>query len=179
MPLWNNAPLVAYHGTDLRSFSSLNPVMGQLLVGFVVDLNLCRPTTDFGRGFYLTTSWEQARNWANVKADRRRSKGLILKFELDRDWLASLQSLCFVLADTPFYNLVADCRNGISPHQRPGPQQLYDVVYGPVTLKGQTMVVQNADQLSFHSDVAASGLPEPTVLDVATAADGQLPRRGL
>ena len=33
---------------------------------------------------------EQARNWANVKADRRRSKALILKFELDRGWLASL-----------------------------------------------------------------------------------------
>ncbi|MDH2346813.1 DUF3990 domain-containing protein [Bradyrhizobium sp. SSUT77] len=176
MPLWNNAPLVAYHGTDFRSLSSYNPVKGQLLVGFTVDLDVCRPTTDFGKGFYLTTSLEQARNWANVKADRRRSKALILKFELDREWLASLDSLCFVLADTPFYNLVADCRGGIAPHQRPGSQQLYDVVYGPVTLKGQTMVVQNADQISFHSDVAASALPEPAVDDIATANDGQLPR---
>jgi hypothetical protein len=175
MPLWNNAPLVAYHGTILSELSRYSPVKGQVLAGFEVDLAVCRDTTDFGKGFYLTSSLEQAQNWANVKAERKRSKAIILTFELKRDWLASLEALCFVIGDAPFFKLVADCRRGTAPHQRPRSKRLYDVVYGPVSVQSQRMIIQNADQISFHSDIAVSALPEPLVFDIATDRDGKFP----
>lgn len=177
MPLWNNAPLMAYHGTILSELSRYQPVeSGKPLLGFQVDLNRCRPMTDFGRGFYVTSSLKQARNWANIKAGRKRSQAVVLAFELDRDWLASLQSLCFVISDTPFYDLVEDCRNGTAPHQRSGSQASYDVVYGPVTLWPQDNISHDGDQVSFHSNRAVSDLPEPVVFDIATRNDGKFPR---
>ncbi|MEZ5905425.1 MAG: DUF3990 domain-containing protein [Geminicoccaceae bacterium] len=34
-----------------------------------IDLQKCKANTDFGQGFYLTSSEHQARNWANYRHD--------------------------------------------------------------------------------------------------------------
>ena len=34
------------------------------------DLNLSKKLLDFGGGFYLTTDFEQARQWARIKTNR-------------------------------------------------------------------------------------------------------------
>jgi hypothetical protein len=104
----------------------------------------------------------------------RGTNAVVLAFELDRDWLASLEALCFVLPDKPFYDLVEDCRSGVAPHQRPRSPRTYDVVYGPVTLWPQDMIVAGADQLSIHTVEAASAIPEPVVFDVGTDVHGGL-----
>ena len=41
-------------------------------------------TLDFGFGFYTTTSWEQAKKWARIKAGRdRASSGFVSIYEVD------------------------------------------------------------------------------------------------
>lgn len=42
------------------------------------------------------------------------------------------------------------------------------MVYGPVTLWPQRLVIQDCDQVSFHTDGATLGLPDPIIHDVAT-----------
>lgn len=41
------------------------------------DLNKCARFKDFGQGFYLTTSKEQAQNFAKISASKAKSRGLI------------------------------------------------------------------------------------------------------
>jgi hypothetical protein len=181
MPRWNNAPLDLYHGTDSHSLSGIQLAQGKPLVGFSVDLGVCRANTDFGKGFYMTTSEHQARNWANIRVRRRASrspgtKAMLLSFKVDRDWLASLDALCFVLPCQSFFDFVEDCRSGVPPHQRADPRLAYDVVYGPVTLWPQDMVVAGADQVSIHTTSAATGLPTPQVVDIAGTPDGLFER---
>jgi hypothetical protein len=98
LPAGSIKPLVVYHGTDdtLPGVSSVT--QGARLIGFRVNLALCRPNTDFGQGFYVTTSEHQAKQWANARWVRSPAAGvnaLVLRFELDRDWLASLDALAF------------------------------------------------------------------------------------
>jgi Protein of unknown function (DUF3990) len=79
MPKWINPPLVVYHGTDSSVLGLAPPPLHAVLHTFAVNLARCSPNTDFGRGFYTTTSDHQARQWANkrvygwhVAAERRR-----------------------------------------------------------------------------------------------------------
>ncbi len=122
---------------------------------------LCRPNTDFGQGFYVTTSEHQAKQWANTRWVRNPLSGikaLVLRFELDRDWIASLDTLAFARPIQDFWDLVTDCRNGFRPHQRLPPHNPpFDIVYGPVTLWPQILVIQDCDQISFHTSRAAAG----------------------
>jgi hypothetical protein len=55
MPVWRNKDLVVYHGSDDVSVGAQGVNSGMPL-GFTVNLALCRPFTDFGQGFYVTTS---------------------------------------------------------------------------------------------------------------------------
>ena len=92
-------------------------------------------------------------------------RAIVIKFDVDRDWLASLDSLVFVRATSDFWNLVANCRDGHAPHGRSAPHPLpYDVVYGPVTILGQKLVIANSDQISFHTTRAVTGLGRPSLV---------------
>ena len=157
MPLWRNKDLVVYHGTDNQSV----PNPGTM----TINLARCRPLTDFGQGFYCTTSLHQAEQWANTRVHRTRAArrpapiAIVLAFQLSRDWLASLETLAFVRPINDFWDLVEDCRNGFPPHQRPTPfGACYDIVFGPVTLWPQRLVIQDCDQISFHTQRAVRGL---------------------
>jgi hypothetical protein len=179
MPSWtlpggSIKPLIVYHGTDDALPGARGVAVGSPLTGFQVNLNPCRPYTDFGQGFYVKTSEHQARQWANQRWLRSPSRGmnaLVLRFELDREWLASLEHVVFLRATSDFWDLVADCRHGFAPHQRLPPNNSpFDAVYGPVTLWPQKLVVQDCDQISFHSSkaVAAHGLRRPWIHDIGS-----------
>jgi hypothetical protein len=137
MASWSNGRLTVYHGTDAVSANLPVPVAGQQ-APFSVQLSQCRPATDFGRGFYTTTSIHQARQWANSKVRRvrrrNRTAGLVLRFDLDRDRLAKLESLVFVRPIQDYWDFVTHCRSGGSVHGRRGSTREYDVVYGLVTM---------------------------------------------
>ncbi|HEX5327388.1 MAG TPA: DUF3990 domain-containing protein [Acetobacteraceae bacterium] len=162
LPAGSIKPLVVFHGTDDTALGATGVPPGSQLSGFRINLARCRPNTDFGQGFYATTSEHQARQWANSRWVRSPASGtnaVVLRFALDRDWLASLDALAFARPIPDFWDLVADCRNGFRPHQRLPPHNPpFDIVYGPVTIWPQLLVIQDCDQISFHTSRAAQGI---------------------
>jgi hypothetical protein len=172
VPQWTNPPLSVYHGTDNRSAGAIGVTSPAPLPAFIPNLALCRPFTDFGQGFYTTTNLHQARQWANTRVLGGPGLGayaVVLRFDLDRDWLASLDTLAFVRPTADFWSLVTDCRQGFPPHQRQPPAPLpYEVVYGPVTLWPQILVISDCVQVSFHTQNAVAGLGQTYLHDSAT-----------
>jgi hypothetical protein len=152
---WTNQDLDLFHGT-------LQVHVAAVMAG--VNVNLGRTNTDFGRGFYTTTSQRQAISWAWQLAQRQPgSVPAVVRFRVRRDDLARLDSVWFVrwLADADdYWSLVFYCHRGGSGHGRgPSNNGWYDVAIGPVagpwflrkTLFGH-------DQVSFHTDTAATVL---------------------
>jgi hypothetical protein len=182
MPRWSNRSLVAYHGTDTGSLTTYGALGHQSLhsqlFGFSINIAACRPNTDFGRGFYLTSYLHQARQWANDRVRRKIAanqpvpKAVVLSFTVDRNLLASAEGLAFVLATNDYWDLVSDCRVGFTPLSRTGANPAYDVVYGPVALWQQQLIIHDCDQVSIHTQTIANRIPAPVVHDIATNASG-------
>lgn len=98
LPAGSIKPLVVYHGSDDSIPGAAGMTPGSQLLGFRVNLATCRPNTDFGQGFYVTTSEHQAKQWANARWLRTPGgsvNALVLRFALDREWLAALDSVAF------------------------------------------------------------------------------------
>jgi hypothetical protein len=92
---------------------------------------------------------------------------VVVELRVDRDPLAALLSLTFVTEDTggDFWDLVRHCRSTSPPaqtHHPPLPHSYYDVVYGPVSLWPQTLVIKDCDQVSFHTGPAEKLLMKST-----------------
>ena len=52
------------------------------------DLQKCRSETDFGRAFYTTTSFEQAKRWAEIMQKRAKVRSMVVsEFEFDEKLL--------------------------------------------------------------------------------------------
>lgn len=81
---------------------------------------------DFGGGFYLTSSLEQAQRWAKLKFKRRkRGKAFISIFEFDEN-NPSLKILKFNNPSKEWLGYVSNNRNRTDFHDD------YDIVIGPV-----------------------------------------------
>lgn len=162
---WTNGPLILYHGTTNDAAAAIKkPSRAR---SHSINFNLCKPLRDFGRGFYLTTVLKQAESWADQKfRQHKKSKQVlssaVLRFEVDRDQLASLLSLCFVTdsGGSDYWDFVQHCRKGAATHLLQGTRN-YDVVFGPVSLGRQRFVIKDADQVSFHTETALTILPSP------------------
>ena len=83
---------------------------------------------------------------------------ILLRFEVDRNWLAAMETLSFVRPTDHFWDLVDDCHIGFRPHQRP-----------PQTIRrgrlryGHVHIIQDCDQVSFHTQRAIRGLGNPWI----------------
>lgn len=146
-PLWANQLLTVYHGT-------LDIYVPSILQG--VDPDRGRIGADFGPGFYTTTIDRQALSWAWQLAQRRPgSLPAVVRFDIDRDVLATLDSLWFVRGGFDagdFWSLVFSCREGATGHSRTANRGWYDVVVGPVAASWrQRLIIHDADQVSFHT----------------------------
>ena len=182
MPAWKNGKLTVYHGTDdLQVFGiptlPLTPSQLPKTVPFIPNLALCRPFTDFGKGFYVTTSLHQAKQWANARVRRILAPGpvqfaVVLRFQIDRDQLAAAESLVFVRDTQDYWDFVHYCRLGFPPHRRSSANKEYEVVYGPVALWPSQLLIQNCDQISFHMTALSTYLLNPQVVACATAPGG-------
>jgi hypothetical protein len=155
---WANGPLILYHGTLRINGDSI-------LRG--VELRRGRADADFGRGFYTTTVWEHAVQWAKIKAQIDPGNDpIIVAFEVDRDQLAALEFLCFVRADpdaSDFWNLVFRCLRQADDHHRAANQGWYDIVIGPLVKSYHyRATVDNSEQISFHTDRAVNLLNRST-----------------
>ena len=68
----------------------MNLYHGSTMVVRKPNVKRGRKRTDFGRGFYLTTNFEQARRWALLKQQREIStKAVVSVFEFDEAILNS------------------------------------------------------------------------------------------
>lgn len=130
-----------------------------------------RKTTDFGKGFYTTTDFEQAKKWAILKKNREQSKKAIVSvYEvpdniLDREFSV----LRFGGATKEWLEFVVNNRRGRGTNN-------YNLIMGPVAndqlyatirLYEQKVITAEAaiemlkahklfNQLSFHAIKAAS-----------------------
>ena len=106
--------MLLYHGSNTQV---LNP---QILES---DRRL-----DFGRGFYLTSSFEQALRWAELTVKRRDTgKSVVSVFELDEAKLTNLKVLRFNQAQKEWLEYVT-----LNRKNQYIPADDYDIVTGPV-----------------------------------------------
>lgn len=102
-----------YHG------SNITVMQPQILIS---DRKL-----DFGTGFYLTSSLEQAERWAELTADRRGSgKPTISVYEFDETKLSELKILRFEKANKKWLEFVVANRDNTIDDQK------WDMIIGPV-----------------------------------------------
>lgn len=137
------------------------------------SLRLSRKKTDFGKGFYTTTSAEQAEHWTSIKIDRAKTgRRVVSVFEIDNAVLTNpnLKIREFHGPDEAWLNFVVDSRKGVK-HD-------YDIVFGPVandkvftvvnlyesgvidapTAIAQLKAYKTYNQLSFHTDQVIGAL---------------------
>jgi hypothetical protein len=102
-----------------------------------VDLSLCKPYKDFGRGFYLTSLPNQALAMAQ-RTTRIAGAGnpTVTMFELDDDWQQKgLKTIAFSATSREWATFVINNRNReFADKASPKCNHLnqYDIVYGPV-----------------------------------------------
>jgi hypothetical protein len=159
---WTNPALILYHGTVLNS--------AQGIVASGIDRRTFRPGTDFGPGFYATTNLAQAREWAARKARKLGGVPAVIRFFVNRDAAASLQAVWFVRHGSDgsdYWFLVGSCREGAADHGRTGFNGFYDLVVGPVAKRWTSRpyaIIDDSDQVSFHTDNALAILRTPTIV---------------
>ena len=138
------------------------------------DLLKCHRATDFGQGFYTTTSYEQAEKWAKIKQKRSKTEtAVVSEFDFDENVLysSSYKVRYFAKATKEWLEFVIRNRRGTHTEH-------YDFVMGPVAndtlyatilLYEQGVITANTaieqlktytlfDQLSFHSEIALENL---------------------
>lgn len=133
-----------------------------------------RAKTDFGKGFYTTTSREQAEKWARIKKNREGHDGkraVVSVFEFDERLLhdTRYKTMHFDGATAEWLDFVVGNRRGKTSHR-------YDLIMGPVandTLYATIALYENGslnataaieqlknhqlfDQLSFHTPKACA-----------------------
>lgn len=134
-----------------------------------------RSKTDFGKGFYTTTSREQAEKWAQIKKNREGNdidiRAIVSVYEFDETLLdnAGYNTMHFDGATKDWLDFVVDNRRGKISHN-------YDIIMGPVAndkLYATISLYENGvldaaaaiehlkthqlfDLLSFHSPEACS-----------------------
>lgn len=108
-----------------------------------------RRMLDFGKGFYLTSNFRQASNWAKIKAERAGvGKALVSVYEVDDNILRQLLILRFRSADVKWLQLVSAYRQGKQPVKG------YDIIIDPVA-NDTTMQVINLYMSGMYSETEA------------------------
>ena len=91
-------------------------------------LRMGRANTDFGKGFYTTTDWEQAARWARIRRERSGSESAIVSiFEVDDNLLQSKD-----LKIMEYHGATEEWLNFVVANRRTAPLHEYDIVLGPV-----------------------------------------------
>ena len=144
---------------------------------------------DFGEGFYTTSSYEQARRWANrVRLRKKSGKQIISVYEFDSDKAAKeLQIIRFASPSPEWLSFVTTCRGGRETGYE------YDIAIGPVANDNvyaaiqlyETGLLSEAetiirlkvekiyDQILFHTDLALNYCIYARFESVEEGTDGQ------
>ena len=82
---------------------------------------------DFGKGFYLTSDFEQAKKWSKSTTERRKNgKPIISVFEIEEEAINKLSILVFDAANKEWLEFVANNRKNLIIDNE------LDIVIGPV-----------------------------------------------
>lgn len=82
---------------------------------------------DFGTGFYLTSSLEQAQRWAKLATERRKvGSPLVSVYEIDEKEMERLNVKRFDRVNTEWLKFITDNRNGVAVESG------YDIIIGAV-----------------------------------------------
>ena len=93
----------------------------------VPEIRESNRTLDYGRGFYTTTSYEQAESWVKRRMEEKQvSVGYVCVYELDESAHANLNALLFDSPTDEWVDFVMKNRT------KKGFVHDYDLVYGPV-----------------------------------------------
>lgn len=135
-------PIIWFHGTTSDCIIPLSTQQINIAEG--------RKFTDFWQGFYLTSSYEQAKKMSEERAKKKQFKNssktrpAVLAYKLDRDFLDSLPNgKRFSTHDASWAGFVYNNRKGIAFSRHVGQYQVYTYddhntdlqypyVYGPV-----------------------------------------------
>lgn len=110
-----------------------------------IDLSLCNPNKDFGRGFYLTDIREQAEQMAKRKTRiTEQGQPTISTFEFDESILDSgkLNVKIFNSPDTEWALFILANRN----NSEETPCHAYDIVIGPIADDGVAFQLERYTQ---------------------------------
>ncbi len=138
--------MICYHGSDT-------------IVDAPRILDAARPL-DFGGGFYVTTSKEQAKNWSLKVAYRNNSDQRCLnryEFDLERAQI-EIKMICFETADEKWLDFVCKNRSGKSTGE-------YDVVIGPVADDKVYRVVVEYENGDLDKETALKKMMTETLCD--------------
>ncbi len=115
---------------------------------------------DFGSGFYLTSSQQQAAKWART-VTRRNGKGTpaVSVFEFDKNSLAKLRVLIFETANGDWLDYVVKNRRG------EGTSDDYDIVIGPVANDSTLPVIDDYMAGVYTKEEAAKRLLPQNLTD--------------
>lgn len=130
--------MILYHGsnTDVKE----------------INLSICKPFRDFGKGFYLTDILVQAENMAKRTARIKGGSPVLNLYEIDDDFMknSSLHVKDFSTIPTEEWALfVMNNRNRyFSDMKNPLCNQdgKYDIVYGPVANDAMAVLFQQYEQ---------------------------------
>ncbi|WP_165006518.1 DUF3990 domain-containing protein [Neisseria yangbaofengii] len=115
--------MILYHGSNVQIV--------------VPDLSKGRNPLDFGRGFYLTSSQEQATNWAKRKTERLQEGIACLNiYEFNQALIGDLSVKIFEQADESWLDFIVQNRNETYLGES------YDIVIGPVADDGVLRLIR-------------------------------------
>ena len=123
----------------------------------VIDLKKSKPYKDFGRAFYLTKYYEQAKIWANRLGSEQKKEGVVTEFEFDEYAYEdeSMKVLKFYEYNEQWFDFIVFNRSKRNPTHE------YDIVEGPVAdddvtrqidtyLEGKITKEEFLEELKFH-----------------------------
>lgn len=115
---------------------------------------------DFGCGFYLTSSEEQARRWAR-SVTRRRNDGraTLNTYEFDQDQIGSLDVLQFEEANGDWLDFVVANRKGLATSSS------HDIVIGPVANDSTLPVIDDYMRGTYPKRIAIELLQPQNLMD--------------
>ncbi len=130
-----------------------------------IDLNLCKPGKDFGKGFYLNPNFSQAYDMAKKTTKiQKRGSEIVTAFDFDDSVLNYPESLKIKVF--PEYSIEwAEFVVRNRKNEMPSPIHEYDIVIGPIAddsvgiqirrfIEGYMPVDKLVEELMYHGDRA-------------------------
>lgn len=151
-----------------------------------IDLVMCRPNKDFGRGFYLTPDYEGAQKMARRIVKRYGGSPYVMTFEFDLEKASTIPVKRFSIPDVDWAMFVMANRRPQLAAEDHNRDNRYGMVQGPIAnddlallfrqferglvtvemLVREMKFKQLTTQYSFHTETAISALKFERLDDV-------------